>query len=141
MLREARQTLQVQAYSFTSESIAQALVAAHQRGVHVEVILDKSQQVERHSMAPRLVQAGIPIQIDSAHAIAHNKVMVIDGETVVTGSFNFTQGAEERNAENLLIIHDRVLASQYAKNWHLHRAHSRLYTAVASRQGQAIGTW
>jgi phosphatidylserine/phosphatidylglycerophosphate/cardiolipin synthase-like enzyme len=67
---------------------------------------------------------GIPVKIDAQHAIAHNKVMVIDGETVITGSFNFTKAAEESNAENLLIIHDKKLASLYIKNWQEHAQHS-----------------
>jgi phosphatidylserine/phosphatidylglycerophosphate/cardiolipin synthase-like enzyme len=61
------------------------------------------------------------------NAIAHNKVMVIDGDTVITGSFNFTNAAEERNAENLLVFHDATLASQYAANWHRHETHSEIY--------------
>jgi len=50
--------------------------------------------------------------------------MVIDGLTVVTGSFNFTRAAEEKNAENLLIIKDATLAKQYSANWQRHREHS-----------------
>jgi phosphatidylserine/phosphatidylglycerophosphate/cardiolipin synthase-like enzyme len=100
---------------------------AHKRGVNVEVILDKSQRTQKYSSATFLFNAGIPTRIDAAHAIAHNKVMVIDGETVITGSFNFTKAAEENNAENLLIIHDRKLAGQYAKNWLDHAQHSEVY--------------
>jgi phosphatidylserine/phosphatidylglycerophosphate/cardiolipin synthase-like enzyme len=59
---------------------------------------------------------GITIKIDSRYAIAHNKVMVIDGETVITGSFNFIKTAGEKNAENLPVIHDRKLAELYTKN-------------------------
>jgi phosphatidylserine/phosphatidylglycerophosphate/cardiolipin synthase-like enzyme len=55
--------------------------------------------------------------IDSAHAIAHNKVMILDGKTVITGSFNFTKAAEEKNAENLLTIKDKDLAGKYIENW------------------------
>jgi phosphatidylserine/phosphatidylglycerophosphate/cardiolipin synthase-like enzyme len=65
--------------------------------------------------------------IDSAHAIAHNKVMVIDGRVVLTGSFNFTRGAEERNAENLLVIDDTRLAERYDRNWREHIAHATRY--------------
>jgi phosphatidylserine/phosphatidylglycerophosphate/cardiolipin synthase-like enzyme len=53
--------------------------------------------------------------------------MVIDGETVITGSFNFTKAAEENNAENLLIIYDKKLASTYTKNWEEHAQHSEVY--------------
>jgi len=54
-----------------------------------------------------MVNAGIPTLIDAQHAIARNKVMVLDGSVVITGSFNFTKAAEESNAENLLIIHSK----------------------------------
>ena len=53
--------------------------------------------------------------------------MVIDGEMVITGSFNFTKAAEENNTENLLVIHDRKLASLYIKNWQEHAQHSEVY--------------
>ncbi len=101
-LSAARSTVLVQAYSFTSAPIAKALVDAHMRGVQVQVILDKSQRTEKYSEADFLVNAGIPTFIDAQHPIAHNKVMVIDGQTVITGSFNFTRAADEGNAENLL---------------------------------------
>jgi len=70
-------------------------------GGDVEVILDKSQRTEDDARARPLLDAGIPVRSDAVHAIAHNKVMVIDGDTVITGSFNFTKAAEERNAETL----------------------------------------
>jgi len=76
-LGKAKKTIYVQAYSFTSAPIAGALVDAHKRGVHVEVILDKSQRTEKYSSADFVSHAGIPTFIDSKHAIAHNKIMVI----------------------------------------------------------------
>ena len=110
----AKTTILVQAYSFTSAPIAKALVDAHKRGVDVRVILDKSQRSEKYSSADFVQHAGIPIWIDAKHAIAHNKIMIIDGETVITGSFNFTKNAEENNAENLLVIRSPELATKYA---------------------------
>ena len=53
--------------------------------------------------------------------------MVIDGETAITGSFNFTKAAEESNAENLLVIRDKKLAEKYIKNWQEHERHSGVY--------------
>jgi len=125
---QAKQSILVQAYSFTSAPIAQALVEAKRRGVTVEVILDKSQRTEHYSEADFLAHAGIPVLIDAAHAIAHNKVMIVDGETVITGSFNFTKAAEEHNAENVLVLRDKALATEYAANWQRHRAHSEPYS-------------
>ena len=66
--------------------------------------------------------------IDGKHAIAHNKIIIIDGQTVITGSFNFTNQAEDHNAENLLVIRDHGLAQRYLANWHDHEAHSEPYT-------------
>jgi len=126
-LDKATNTVLVQAYSFTSAPIAKALVDAKKRGVKVQVILDKSQRTERYSSADFVQRAGIPTFIDAKHAIAHNKIMVIDGKTILTGSFNFTKAAEEKNAENLLVIQDAALAAKYTANWQAHLKHSEAY--------------
>jgi phosphatidylserine/phosphatidylglycerophosphate/cardiolipin synthase-like enzyme len=127
-LNHARTNVFVEAYSFTSAPIAKALVDAHRRGVKVEVILDKSQRTEKYSEADFLQHEGIPTYIDAKHAIAHNKIMIIDSQTVLTGSFNFTTAAEEHNAENLLVISDPALAQKYLANWNTHFSHSEIYT-------------
>ncbi len=127
-LSQAKTSVLVQAYSFTSAPIAKALLDTHKRGVKVQVVLDKSQRTEKYSSATFLTNQGIPVKIDAMHAIAHSKVMVIDGEIVITGSFNFTKAAEEKNAENLLVIHDKKLAGLYADNWRKHAEHSEPYT-------------
>lgn len=126
-LDHATNTVLVQAYSFTSAPIAKALVEAHRRGINVQVILDKSQRTEKYSEADFIKHAGIPCFIDDQHAIAHNKIMIMDDQLVLTGSFNFTKGAEEKNAENLLVIHDPVLARIYTENWQKHLGHSEPY--------------
>ena len=126
-LDQAERYVLVQAYSFTSEPIAEALVNAHKRGVKVKVLLDKSQRYGKGSKLGLLVDAGISVMIDTKHSIAHNKVMIIDGITVMTGSFNFTNAAEDKNAENLLIVHDKVVAKKYHDNWNRHQQHSEPY--------------
>jgi len=125
---KAKSTILVQAYSFTSAPIAKALVDAAKRGVKVQVILDKSQRTEKYSGADFLLHEGVPIFIDAKHAIAHNKIMVIDSHKILTGSFNFTKEAEESNAENLLVIEDAALAKKYTANWQSHLGHSEPYT-------------
>jgi phosphatidylserine/phosphatidylglycerophosphate/cardiolipin synthase-like enzyme len=126
-IANARESTLVQAYSFTSSLIAKALVEAHKRGVVCKVILDKSQRTEKYSEADFLVHAGIATWNDAEHQIAHNKVMVIDGQIVITGSFNFTKSAETGNAENLLVIRSLELAGKYAENWKQHLEHSTVY--------------
>lgn len=123
----AKSEIMVQAYSFTNMQIAQAIVDAKLRGIRVTVILDKSQVTQRHSVAGFLADQGVPTYIDSTHAIAHNKIMVIDRSTVVTGSYNFSKAAETSNAENLLILSSNELNDSYRLNWERHLVHSHPY--------------
>jgi phosphatidylserine/phosphatidylglycerophosphate/cardiolipin synthase-like enzyme len=131
-LAGAKKSVLVQAYSFTSAPIAKALVDAHRRGVDVKVILDRSNRTAHYSAATFLAHADIPVWIDASHAIAHNKIMIIDDDTILTGSFNFTKAAEQQNAENLLTIRDSTLAEQYTANWHKHLEHSEPYAGGAT---------
>lgn len=124
---QAKSEIFVQAYSFTSAPIAKALVDAHKRGVHVQIVIDPSQQKGRYRSADFTAHEGIPTYIDAIHAIAHNKVMVIDNTVVITGSFNFTRAAEEKNAENLFVITSKELAATYTDNWSEHKKHSDRY--------------
>jgi len=129
-LDEAKASVLIQAYSFTSAPIAQAVVNAHKRGVKVEVILDKSNKTANYSAADFVTHAGIPTYIDSPCGIAHSKVMVIDKAMIVTGSFNYSKVAEERNVENLLVIHSPELAALYVQNW---ESRCRLSTPYQAR--------
>ena len=121
----ATQQILVQAYSFTSVPIAKALIEAHKRGVHIRVVLDKSNETGTYSAATFLHNAGMQPLIDAEHAIAHSKVMVIDSATIITGSFNFTKAAEEKNAENLVVITDAPeLVQAYEAHIQAHAAHA-----------------
>lgn len=126
-LRQARKEILVQAYSFTSKAIAEALVEAKGRGVQVDVVLDRSNEQESYSELGDLLHHHITPHIDSKHAIAHNKVMIIDGKTLITGSFNFTNQAESENAENLLVIRGHPeLVNSYREKFMEHKGHSLL---------------
>ena len=125
--RAVREVL-VQSYIMTSKPVESALVNAYRRGVEVEVIFDRNEQKERKYVTAKTFKArGIAVWLDDRHACSHNKVMIIDRGTVITGSFNFTYAAEKRNAENLLIIPSADLAGLYADNFLAHRRHSRKY--------------
>ncbi|ACM18948.1 endonuclease Nuc [Geotalea daltonii FRC-32] len=124
----AQSEVLIQAYSFTSAPIAKAIIAAKRRGVKIEAVLDKSQRSAKYTAATFLTNAGIPLLIDDHHAIAHNKIIIIDRNTLITGSFNFTKAAEEKNAENLLVIkNNQPLILQYLQNFERHRTHSEPY--------------
>lgn len=120
--------LLVQAYGFTSVPILQAVVRAKERGVTVKVILDKINEQKRYTAATFLKNHGVEPVIDDRVAIAHNKIMVIDRHDTITGSFNFTKTAQQRNAENVLFILDApAVAETYARNWERRAQQSRLY--------------
>lgn len=126
----ARSQVLVQAFSFTHRGIAHALVRAHRRGVDVQVIADHEQVEEFESAAMRdLIEGGVPVFTDAEHAAAHNKVIIVDRESkqsaVITGSFNFTFAAQNRNAENVLVLHGNpALARAFFANWQQHREHA-----------------
>ena len=123
----AREIL-VQAYSFSSTPIRNALINAQKRGAKVEIIFDKDEQKDQdYRTAKTFLKNGITVYLDGNHVIAHNKVIVIDRETVITGSFNFTNAAETKNAENVLVVKSKALAGLYAENWYAHLKHSPKY--------------
>lgn len=132
----ARKTLHVQAYAFTSRRFADALIAAHRRGVKVEVLADaQMNRREKGNAVPQLLAAGVPVAFETRYRAAHNKVVVADAEgpgcAVVTGSYNFTWSAENRNAENLLVLRDHCpLARSYRDNWKRHRAQATPVTRL-----------
>ena len=124
-INASQKSIEVQAYFFTSYKIANALIQAKTRGVEVQVILDKSQFDPTHfSVRPALQKAKIKIYEDDRPKIAHNKVMIFDDETVMTGSFNFTYSAQTQNAENMIIIENKDVAKAYLRNWNTRKKQS-----------------
>lgn len=129
-LREAHKMIRVQAYSFTSNEIAFALIAAKQRGIDVVVIADAEQmrKLDNHKLG-LMHRNGVRIWLDQQHQSAHNKIMIIDGEgthpVIITGSMNFTYSGQFKNAENLLILRgNKALADAYSANWQRHFNHA-----------------
>ena len=124
---QARHSLHVQAFVFTSRNIADALLAAQRRGVKVAILADAEQATRNeNSQLGRLHDAGIDVRLEVRYASAHNKIMLIDAEekdaVIVTGSYNFSYSAQARNAENLLLIRDHAsLMQEYLHNWRRHR--------------------
>lgn len=112
----ARSSVRVQAYGFTSLPIIHALQRAAGKGVEVLAILDKTNE-RKYSGATLLEAAGIPVWIDFEPAIAHNKIIVIDGHLTIGGSYNYTAAAQKRNAENVTFTESRELAREYLANW------------------------
>jgi phosphatidylserine/phosphatidylglycerophosphate/cardiolipin synthase-like enzyme len=124
----AKKSIKVMAYGFTATNLAEALVRAKRRGVDVGLIQDEKSAQNNRETLPILLAAGIEVRSDGKHAIQHNKVMLIDDDIVITGSYNFTKSAESRNAENIMIVRSSYAAKRYADNWKLHWEHSEKVT-------------
>jgi len=123
----------VQAFSFTSRTLANSLIAARRRGVDVQIMADREQTFSGEaSRIPDLSKSGITVVLETRYQSAHNKVMVIDAGSadaaVITGSYNWTYAAENKNAENVMILrHNPEIANAYAANWRRHRADALPY--------------
>lgn len=125
----ARRTVHVAAYLFTSRRIALALSRAAKRGVTVDLVADASQfQAGGLPRVRELDRAGVRIWLRDGLAAFHHKVVIVDARspaaTVVTGSFNFTQAAQDRNAENIVVIESREVAARFLADFERHRAAS-----------------
>lgn len=130
-LKGATNSILMQCYGFTSQPIAQALVAAKQRGVNVQIIADPSGE---GSCLNYCQTNGIICLLDKTHKIAHNKLLIIDNLLVINGSYNFTSSAESHNAENILLTPNGLLANQYTSNWFLHAKHSIVNGTAISKE-------
>ena len=117
-ISSAQKSIRMADYEFTEADIADALVAAHGRGVDVQVVSDSTAGHAKYALNSTLAQAGIPLRYDHHYAIHHHKFIIVDGVDVETGSFNYTVGAVRRNAENALVLWNvEPLAALYLREW------------------------
>lgn len=117
-IRSAEQFLWVHAYVFTSDDIADELIKAHRRGIDVRVIVDGKRMDDKYAKVKKLSEAGVCVKyVQISSGCVHNKIMIIDERALITGSFNWTKAAEERNQENMLRISSLDLNRCYRKNW------------------------
>ncbi len=102
----AQEYIDIAMYSFTSEPIAEAVVRAKGRGVEIRILMDKEQSQGKYSKYQFFLDNGIAIIQDRHAGIMHNKIILIDGKVLFTGSYNLSKSAEEKNQENLLMFID-----------------------------------
>ncbi len=120
LIRQSRESVNLMVYSFTSDPIAQALIDARKNSVYVRVVLDAEMaatQASQGGEADRLASAGIAVRLDRSPGLMHHKVMIVDRNWVLTGSYNFTRAAEKTNDENVVVIRSPALASQFMREF------------------------
>jgi phosphatidylserine/phosphatidylglycerophosphate/cardiolipin synthase-like enzyme len=113
LIDQAEVSIHLLAFAFTADPIAEALMDADGRGIDVVGIVETSQASGTGGDFFRLADAGMDFELDGNSRNMHHKVIIIDGETVVLGSYNFSRSAEERNDENTLIIHNVDIADLF----------------------------
>lgn len=116
-LSKARQSVDIAMYSLTSDEITKEIMRAKNNKVKIRIICDKSQRAQRSSQIGFLRDQGVTVRLYEGQGLMHNKFALIDDKVLITGSFNWTKNAEEDNAENLLVIFDKKLIAQYAKEF------------------------
>lgn len=119
LVEEADVSVYFLAFSFTSDELAAALVDARERGVQVQGVMDEGQLNNTGGKFDYFLENGVDVRIDPDGSNLHDKLLIIDGAIVVTGSYNFSNNAEFRNDENTLIIYDRELAETYLQHFDL----------------------
>ncbi|RWA45716.1 hypothetical protein AU476_01420 [Cupriavidus sp. UYMSc13B] len=124
VIDSARSQIRMLTYSFTSAPVTAALLRAKKRGVDVAMVVDyKNNVIEDRSGKARaalgaVAAAGIKVRTISAYPIHHDKAICVDGATVETGSFNYSDAAAHKNSENVLVMWGNPkLAAVYLKHW------------------------
>ncbi|MCU0485496.1 MAG: phospholipase D family protein [Anaerolineales bacterium] len=118
LIREADQSIYFLAYSFTSDELADAILESAQKGVSIAGVFEASQVASNIGTDfDRLHEAGIDVHLDGNERNMHHKVIILDEQIVITGSYNFSSNAETRNDENLVIVHNPELAQIYLQEF------------------------
>ena len=99
------------------------MLYAKKRGVDISILIDKVAKRE----AKHLIALGFAVRIDNKPHIAHNKIMIIDRKSVITGSYNFTKNANS-NAENVLLLDDENIVKEYVNNFYKRLSQTRRVT-------------
>ncbi|MBU1427699.1 DUF1669 domain-containing protein [bacterium] len=120
-INQAEAFINIAMYTFTDTDILLSLINAQERGVKVRVYLDRSQIESTYSISRLLVQKGIKVRVSTNNYIMHNKFAIIDNRLLLTGSYNWTFSANNRNDENIMVIDDpeiiEIFQNQFVSLW------------------------
>ncbi|KAF8066380.1 cardiolipin hydrolase [Scenedesmus sp. PABB004] len=117
ILAGARASIDVCVFTITCDDIANALLAAHGRGVRVRVITDNDQAATQGSDIARLRAGGVAVETDSDSFHMHHKFAVLDGRLLLNGSFNWTRQAVLSNQENVVLTDHPLLVSRFSQQF------------------------
>ena len=113
LVRSAKDSVLIPTFILTHDELFNELAAAKKRGVDVRVIIDATSTGVTHSKVKLMRQSGIPVKAENYAGKMHAKAMIIDGRYLVLGSANFSNSAENKNDENMVVIDNKRLANFY----------------------------
>lgn len=131
----AKKSVRFMAFSFTHEGMGKAMLSRAKAGVDVQGIFETKGSETEYSELRKFYCAGLPVRQDTNPSAFHHKVLVIDGETVVTGSFNFSNNADLRNDENVVILFNADVAKEFLGEFNLRWGESRQPSKVKMKCG------
>jgi phosphatidylserine/phosphatidylglycerophosphate/cardiolipin synthase-like enzyme len=126
-VKGAKKSVKFMIFTYTDKDLSGAMIAQAQAGLKVQGVIE-NRGASQGAFVP-IYCAGLPVEVDGNSFTMHHKVIIIDDETVITGSFNFTKSADDANDDNVLIIHSPTIAAQYNEEF------ARIYS-----QGKKPGT-
>lgn len=116
-INAARRTLDICVFTISDDRISESILAAHQRSIKVRIVSDNDKSGDKGSDIYRLGQAGVPIRLDRSSYHMHHKYALIDDNYLITGSFNWTRSASDKNQENIILLDDESLVSEFAEQF------------------------
>ena len=123
LFHAARQSIDICVFTITDNQLSREILATHARGLKVRIITDDETSRHEGSDSRRMEDAGIPVRFDNDEQHMHNKFAVFDGQTVCTGSYNWTRTAAERNLENIVVFHEpstcKKFSAEFDRLWEL----------------------
>lgn len=121
LFQHARQSADICVFTITDDRVSDAILEAHHRGIAIRIVTDNEKVNDVGSDIPRLREAGIAVRVDHSEYHMHHKFALFDDSPLLTGSFNWTRGAAEKNEENFIITSEprfiRLFAQRFERLW------------------------
>lgn len=118
LIERANKTIYVMVMALTADELADSLIAAYIRGVNVTIIIDNNYKTSSGSDYQDILDAGVDIRTDNTTRLMHHKVMVVDGYFTITGSYNWSASAEDKNWENIIVLKSKIISDIYLEEFY-----------------------
>ena len=116
-IKSAKSSLKICVFTISDDRITRAILRAHRSGIQVKILTDNEKLYDKGSDIRELKQAGIPVRVDNTANHMHHKFAILDNQTVLTGSYNWTRSAALYNHENLIITNEKTLVTNFCREF------------------------